>query len=115
MNKLPEPPVPTLQLQSNWLDVFPSEKVEFKCSVAGSSDWTLTWFRNAEEVQDSDPNVSLPADRSALTITAAAQTYSGLYSCKGRHKTKGVTTAASNSLELTVNGRFHVALSPIFC
>ncbi|XP_070825108.1 cell adhesion molecule CEACAM5 [Chaetodon trifascialis] len=100
-----EPPVPILQLQSTWLDVFPSEKVVFNCNIHGSSDWTFTWFRNDQEVQDSDPNVSLSADQSVLTITAATQTYSGHYSCKGHHKTKGVTTASSLQLKLTVSAK----------
>ncbi|XP_070695542.1 basement membrane-specific heparan sulfate proteoglycan core protein [Pempheris klunzingeri] len=97
-----EPPVPSLQRQSEWLDVFPSEKVELSCSVSGSSDWTFIWHRNGHEVQDTDPNVSLSAGGSVLTITAAAQMYSGNYSCKGNHKTKSATTAASNSVVLTV-------------
>ncbi|XP_076597526.1 hemicentin-1 [Chaetodon auriga] len=97
-----EPPVPTLQLQSTWLDVFPSEKVVFNCKINGSSDWTFTWFRDDQEVQDSDPNVSLPADKSVLKITAATQTYSGQYSCLGHHKTKSVASAPSLPLRLTV-------------
>ncbi|XP_051280945.1 titin [Dicentrarchus labrax] len=94
-----EPPTPTLELQSTWLDVFPSEKVKFSCSITGSSDWTFTWFRNGTEVQ-LDSNVS--AEGSVLTITAA-EIHSGSYSCKGHHKTKGVSSAVSNSHELKVS------------
>ncbi|XP_030278896.1 obscurin [Sparus aurata] len=96
------PPVPFLQKQSAWLDVFPSEKVVLNCSVAGSSDWAFTWSRSGQDMQASDPSVSLSAEGSLLTVTAEAQTSSGSYSCKGRHKTKGVTTAESNKLELKV-------------
>ncbi|XP_068180932.1 obscurin-like protein 1 isoform X2 [Antennarius striatus] len=96
-------PVPALEIQSIFLDVFPSEKVEFSCSIAGSSDWTFTWSRDGQEVQESDPNVSLFAEGSILKLSAATQTYSGSYNCKGHHKTKNVITAASNSLGLTVN------------
>ncbi|XP_035512107.1 hemicentin-1-like [Morone saxatilis] len=95
------PPIPTLELQSTWLDVFPSEKVKFSCSITGSSDWTFTWFRNGAKVQ-SDPNVSLSAEGSILTITAA-KIHSGSYSCKGHHKTKSVFSAVSNSHELKVS------------
>lgn len=103
----PEPPIPSLQLQSTWLDVFPSEKVEFKCSINGNSDWTFIWYKNEEKLQDSDPNVSFSPDGSVLTITAA-QTYSGNYSCNGQHKSKDIRAANSSSLTLTVNGKFHV-------
>ncbi|KAL3064292.1 hypothetical protein OYC64_000555 [Pagothenia borchgrevinki] len=95
-----EPPVPTVQRLSSWLDVFPSEKVEFGCNVNGSSDWTITWYRGAEQLQDTDPNVS--ASGSKLTITATTTT-TGRYSCKGRHKTKlDVTTENSAPVQLTV-------------
>ncbi|XP_034392960.1 titin-like isoform X2 [Cyclopterus lumpus] len=96
-----EPPLPSLQLRSEWSHVFPSEKVEFSCSVTGSADWTFTWYRNTQRVQDPDPNVSLSAEGSKLTITAATQTNQGSYSCNARHKTKNVITK-SNSIELTV-------------
>ncbi|XP_056278742.1 titin-like isoform X2 [Pseudoliparis swirei] len=95
-----EPPLPSLQLRSRWSDVFPSEKVEFSCYVTGSADWTFTWYRNTQRVQG--PNVSLTADGSTLTITAATQTHHGSYSCKAHHKTKRFTTKSSNSIELTV-------------
>uniref|UniRef100_UPI0037E79CD5 Fc receptor-like protein 5 isoform X2 n=1 Tax=Semicossyphus pulcher TaxID=241346 RepID=UPI0037E79CD5 len=98
-----EPPVPSLQLQSTWLDVFPSEKVDFKCTVSDSSDWIFIWQRNKEQVTNSDPNVSVSPDGSILTITAASPAYSGDYSCKGQHKTRGVSTADSNPLKLTVH------------
>ncbi|XP_074500369.1 hemicentin-1 isoform X2 [Sebastes fasciatus] len=96
------PPVPSLQRLSAWLDVFPSEKVKLSCSVTGSSDWTFTWYRDEQKLPDPDPNVSLSAEGSEITITAATQTYTGSYSCKGLHKTKGVTTLASSSVKLTV-------------
>ncbi|KAI9530687.1 hypothetical protein NQZ68_000177 [Dissostichus eleginoides] len=96
-----EPPVPTVERLSSWLDVFPSEKVEFGCNVDGSSDWTFTWYRNAEQLQVTDPNVS--ALGSKLTITATTTTYSGSYSCKGHHKTRPeVTTETSAPVQLTV-------------
>lgn len=94
--------------------MFPSERVEFSCSVTGSTDWTFTWYINQTEVQDTDPNVSLSAGRSVLTITAATQKHSGQYSCKGHHKTESATTATSKSRELIVDGKFHYVPSHIF-
>ncbi|XP_034551723.1 titin [Notolabrus celidotus] len=92
-----------MQLQSPWPEVFPSEKVEFRCDVTGSSDWTFIWQRNKKQIRESDPNVSINADRSVLTITAADQTYMGFYSCTAQHKTEGITTAESNSVGLIVH------------
>lgn len=113
MATLPGLPVPTLQLKTKWMDVFPSEEVEFSCSVAGSSDWTFTWFRSGKEVQDSDPNVSLSEEGSVLTITAA-EMYSESCTCKAHHKTMGTTTAPSNSLKLKVYCKFYCLSSPVF-
>ncbi|XP_010764984.1 carcinoembryonic antigen-related cell adhesion molecule 5 [Notothenia coriiceps] len=96
-----ERPVPTVARLSSWLDVFPSEKVEFDCNVNSSSDWTFTWYRNAEKLQDIDPNVT--ASGSKLMITATTTTYSGSYSCKGHHKTRpDVTTETSAPVQLKV-------------
>uniref|UniRef100_A0A3Q3F0I9 Titin-like n=1 Tax=Labrus bergylta TaxID=56723 RepID=A0A3Q3F0I9_9LABR len=114
LNTFPEPPVPSLQLQSTWLDVFPSEKVEFRCDVAGSSDWSFTWKQNQGQVEASDPNVSLFKDGSILTVTAADPNYSGSYSCKGQHKTQGNYTADSEPLQLTVHRKPTMSQKPNF-
>lgn len=106
------PPVPSLQLQSGWLDVFPSEKVEFTCSISGISDWTINWYRNGEKIQD-DSNLILSQERSVLTVTAGTH-YSGNYSCGGVHKIKAVSTQHSKSLDVRVYGKFHCVPSPIF-
>ncbi|XP_056240199.1 titin isoform X1 [Seriola aureovittata] len=95
-----KPAIPSLQQQSAWLEVFPSEKVELSC-VSGSSDLIITWYKNQELLQDADPNVSISADGSVLTITAATQ-MAGSYICKVHHKTKGGTHSSSNSLEVKV-------------
>ncbi len=109
-----EPPVPSLRLQSTWLEVFPSEKVEFSCIIAGSPEWTFSWSKNDQPVLDSDPNVSFSSEGSVLTITAETEMYSGSYTCKGRHKTKDVPTKASNPLQLTVHREFHILPPPWF-
>ncbi|XP_040905851.1 carcinoembryonic antigen-related cell adhesion molecule 5-like isoform X2 [Toxotes jaculatrix] len=112
-----EPPVPSLQLQSTWLDVFPSEKVEFSCQISNSADWDIIWHINTAPVPDADPNLSVSADKSVLTVIAATQMYSGSYSCKGHHKTKGVPTQSSNSLEVKVYAnkpKLTVSRSPNF-
>ncbi|XP_077464560.1 cell adhesion molecule CEACAM5 [Stigmatopora argus] len=100
---LSEPPVPSLHLLSHCSDVFPSEEVHFECRVNDSSDWTFSWYRNGQPVEDADPNVSLNSShtKALLTITAESQLYSGTYTCKAHHKTKGISTK-SNPIQLKV-------------
>ncbi|XP_077585900.1 hemicentin-1 [Stigmatopora nigra] len=88
---------------SNWWEVFPSEEVHFECRVYDSSDWTFIWYRNGQPVDDADSNVSLNSSHAQafLTITAESQLYSGTYSCKAYHKTKGISTE-SNPIQLKV-------------
>ncbi|XP_058498237.1 hemicentin-1-like [Solea solea] len=97
-----EPPAASLQLLSSWTNVFPTERVQLICNISGVSDWTITWHKNGH-VQGPDISVSFSADGSVLTITSAALTHTGSYICKGLHKTKGVATENSNSLEIDVH------------
>ncbi|XP_074538362.1 obscurin isoform X1 [Halichoeres trimaculatus] len=97
------PPVPSLQLQSSWLEVYPSEKATFRCEINNPSEWNFIWLRDKRQIPDSDPNVSLSADGSVLTITATNLAQSGSYTCKGKHKTKGTTTVESDPRQLSVS------------
>lgn len=87
----PDPPTPSLLLESGWLDVLPSERAEFRCSIPGSSDWTLIWYKDGQELSETD------------SVISAAE---GSYVCKGRHKTQDVTTPDSKPLQLRVHGKF---------
>ncbi|KAM8862513.1 basement membrane-specific heparan sulfate proteoglycan core protein [Spinachia spinachia] len=98
-----EPPVPSLQQHSERSDVFPSESVELSCSFPGSSGWTFAWYRDAQRVRDTDPNVYISPQGSNLKITAAPQTSSGTYSCEAHLTSTGVTTSRSNSVKITVH------------
>ncbi|KAM4609956.1 obscurin-like protein 1 [Polymixia lowei] len=95
-------PKPSVKQQTQWLDVFPSEKVELSCEVQGSSDWTFTWHRDGQQI-NADSAVSLAPEGSILTITPGSQIYSGNYVCRGHHKAKSVTTEDSDSLTLQVH------------
>ncbi|KAG7463221.1 immunoglobulin superfamily member 1-like [Solea senegalensis] len=97
-----EPPAASLQLLSSWTNVFPTERVQLICNISGVSDWTITWHKNGH-VQGPDMNTFFSADGSVLTITSAALTHAGSYVCKGLHKTKGVATENSNSLDINVH------------
>ncbi|XP_067096977.1 Fc receptor-like protein 5 [Osmerus mordax] len=94
-------PVPSLELLSGWLDVFPSERVELRCGVQDSSDWTYTWTRGGQKV-GSDQTVSINSEGATLSIVSAEQKHSGEYSCLGQHKTRPVTTESSKSVSLSV-------------
>ncbi|XP_046896066.1 hemicentin-2-like isoform X2 [Hypomesus transpacificus] len=94
-------PVPSLKLLSGWQDVFPSERVELKCGVQDSSDWTYTWTRGGQKVGP-DQTVSINSEGASLSIVSAEQKHSGEYSCLGQHKTRPVTTESSTSVSLTV-------------
>jgi len=99
-------PVPSLELLSGWLDVFPSERVELRCGVQGSSDWTYTWTRGRQKVE-SDQTVSIDPEGATLSIVSAEQKHSGEYSCLGQHKTRPVTTESSKSVSLSVYGELY--------
>ncbi|XP_049611138.1 B-cell receptor CD22 isoform X2 [Syngnathus scovelli] len=94
-----ELPVPSLHLISPWWDFFPFEKAQFECRVNDGSDWTFTWYKNGNLLDDAESNVS--SDQATLTITPASQSDSGMYSCKVHHKDKGQSTD-SNPVQLKV-------------
>lgn len=84
------------------------EKVEFKCNIdSDSSNYAFTWSRDRKQIGGSDPNVLLSGEGSVLTITAAAETYSGDYACKAHDVTTGHNTSAANSLKLKVYRKFY--------
>lgn len=84
------------------------EKVEFKCNIdSDSSNYAFTWSRDGKEIGGSDPNVLLSGEGSVLKMTAAAETYSGDYTCKVHDATTGRNTSAGNSLKLKVYRKFY--------
>lgn len=85
-----------------WLDVFPSERVKFNCSIEGSSDWTFTWYRDDEQLVSEN----LSGDGAVLAIPSVSGEYSGNYSCQGQHKkNKNLSSERSEELKLTVYGK----------
>uniref|UniRef100_A0A3P9K9Y4 Ig-like domain-containing protein n=1 Tax=Oryzias latipes TaxID=8090 RepID=A0A3P9K9Y4_ORYLA len=92
-----EPPQPNLQLQSPFSEPYSTEKVVLKCTIDGSSDWNIKWNRNHLEISGSD--LFLSEEGSKLTITTET---SAVYTCRGEHKIKGISTKDSNTLEIKV-------------
>lgn len=96
-------PVPSVSLLTPWHDVFPSEKVEFQCSVSinNSYEYTFTWSRDGHNILPSNSG-----DGSLLTVTVGALD-SGSYTCKAHHTATGHQTASGNSEMLTVHRKWH--------
>ncbi|MEQ2246816.1 hypothetical protein ILYODFUR_003118 [Ilyodon furcidens] len=96
-----DPPVPNLYLTSGSSDVFTSEKVILSCSVSGSSDWTFTWQKD-EQPLNQNADFSFPGDGSVLTITVNKKDLTGKYACKGHDQRHGVDTKTSQLVEVKV-------------
>ncbi|CAL1606233.1 unnamed protein product [Knipowitschia caucasica] len=93
-------PVPSVHLQSQWSEVFPSELVTLNCDIQ-SEDWAIVWYRDEQEVPDS--SVTLSEENKILNFNALSHSQSGQYSCKGRRKTNAsVSTTRSNAVQITV-------------
>ncbi|KAM4610085.1 B-cell receptor CD22-like isoform 1-T1 [Polymixia lowei] len=92
-----EIPVPSLQRKTPWLDVFPTESVKLHCEVKSSSEWNYRWFRGGRGLQ-ADSSMS----GGILSIHSASVTDSGEYKCRGRHKSRSVSTKSSSGLTLKV-------------
>ena len=104
-------PVPSLELKTQWLDVFPAERVEMSCGVQGSSDWTYTWYRDGRELGGGHISVSSGAERSSLIISSAKLEDAGTYTCRGQHRTRPVKTESSNNLILIVHGEHSLSVA----
>lgn len=93
-----------MHLLTKWHDVFPSEKVKFKCSISNSSEYTFSWSRDGQNIPDPGPNVLLQEDGSLLTVTMGPpEQFSGSYTCKALHKATGDRAIAANSEILMVH------------
>ncbi|KAG7256246.1 hypothetical protein CRUP_017143 [Coryphaenoides rupestris] len=95
-------PKPSLKLITSWADVFPTEKVELSCRVEGSSAWTYEWYRGGQKMEVGE-------DGSILSIVASTSGHAGRYTCRGRHRSRSVTTDNSDRLTLNVYGESMVA------
>lgn len=99
-----EIPVPAVIQETQWLDVFPTECAKLRCSMPSSSDWTYTWFKDAQKLLDK--TVSFDADRTTLTIGSASSAHRGKYSCSAQLKSRTVSSGLSSEVTLDVYGEF---------
>uniref|UniRef100_A0A3B4YN47 Ig-like domain-containing protein n=1 Tax=Seriola lalandi dorsalis TaxID=1841481 RepID=A0A3B4YN47_SERLL len=67
----------TVTLQPNWSVIYSGEKITVRCEIQGGGDteWTYEW---------STPSSNNPPSHSEYTISKAALSHSGDYSCRGR-------------------------------
>lgn len=105
-----EIPVPSLKKGSDWLDVFPTERVTLRCGmIEGRSEWTYIWSKDGQEIPE-DTNLSFGNDKSTLTILSAKHSNRGNYSCKGKFKARSVSSGFSSEVTLKVYGEIYCLL-----
>ncbi|KAG7477818.1 hypothetical protein MATL_G00073670 [Megalops atlanticus] len=90
-------PRTTLTLQSEWTEVFITEKVTLSCEIQGrSTEWMYKWYRNGQQ---------LPVQNPKATITfTSAKSDTGTYTCRGEYKRRRVYTDSSNAVTIKVSG-----------
>ncbi|XP_067383054.1 basement membrane-specific heparan sulfate proteoglycan core protein-like isoform X1 [Channa argus] len=88
---------PLLYVKSAWLEVFPSEKVQFTCNFSSNSNWNISWYRDEELILIS----SSMGTWAEFTLTAEKQ-YSGNYSCIGNKESDQMNTSRSNQIYVKV-------------
>lgn len=101
--------LPTLTVipRSEWLDVFPGEEVEFACEINSSDlsdryEWTYSWSRDGQQLEDAVDSVSISADGYFFNITAATPGHQGGYSCKAHLESRKVNSLFSKARDVTV-------------
>ncbi|KAJ3586235.1 hypothetical protein NHX12_012635 [Muraenolepis orangiensis] len=94
-------PKPTLQLRTEWLDVFPSERVELSCELPGAANWTFAWYRDEQPSAPDGQSVTATAEGSLLAIPQATPTHGGRYACEALHKARRISSERSNVETIT--------------
>lgn len=85
--------------------MFPAERVELRCAMEPSSDWTYTWYKDGHVVQ-ADDDVSFDSNRANLSIKSSSAKHEGQYNCKGHLEGRSVLSNFGSGLTLTVYGEF---------
>ncbi|KAJ8017357.1 hypothetical protein DPEC_G00017020 [Dallia pectoralis] len=89
-----EAPVPSLTVQSGWLEVFPLETVVLSCDIQDkSSAWLYSWSRNGQILSEKG---------ATLSISSPTQSHSGTYKCSTTLTSRPASTKHSNTHTLHV-------------
>ncbi|XP_051735695.1 Fc receptor-like protein 5 isoform X1 [Ctenopharyngodon idella] len=92
--------LPKAQVQSEWTEAFPGEKVSLQCVIPGSENWIYKWFKGSENVVSSDER-SIKDNTLTLSVKSG---HEGIYACQAELKGRTVTTAKSKIHSLKVHG-----------
>uniref|UniRef100_W5MUK1 Ig-like domain-containing protein n=1 Tax=Lepisosteus oculatus TaxID=7918 RepID=W5MUK1_LEPOC len=96
-------PKPVLTLESGWTDIFTTEKVTLKCAIQmDSAEWIYKWYRDGQELPVNKASFS-NSNRNRYTISSAAQSDSGKYTCRGQHRRKSLPSESSDAVTLQVS------------
>ncbi|XP_043080655.1 titin [Puntigrus tetrazona] len=93
--------LPKLQIQSEWTEAFPSEKVSLQCLIQNDSEnWTYMWFRGSDKiVSGAESNMK----GNSLTLSVQSS-HDGEYVCQAELHHRKVTTEKSAPHSLKVHG-----------
>ncbi|KAK7128507.1 hypothetical protein R3I94_016923 [Phoxinus phoxinus] len=92
--------LPEAQVQSDWTEAFPGEKVSLRCVIRETENWTYMWFKGSDKIVSSD-ETSIKDNTLTLSVKSS---HGGEYTCQAKLKDRTVKTAKSKSYSLTVHG-----------
>ncbi|XP_072558503.1 Fc receptor-like protein 5 [Paramormyrops kingsleyae] len=96
-------PQALLTLQSEWTDLFRTERVTLRCELQGdSTQWEYKWYRDGQELP-ADESDSSRAERNIYMIHSAGPSHPGKYQCSGRSTRGTVSSPISDPVTLTVH------------
>ncbi|XP_077060849.1 Fc receptor-like protein 5 isoform X2 [Siphateles boraxobius] len=92
--------LPLAQVQSDWTEAFPDEKVSLQCVIPETQNWNYLWFKGSEQIVSSD-ETSIKDNSLTLSVKSS---HAGEYTCQAELKDRTVKTAKSKMYSLTVHG-----------
>uniref|UniRef100_A0A8C1MDH3 Ig-like domain-containing protein n=1 Tax=Cyprinus carpio TaxID=7962 RepID=A0A8C1MDH3_CYPCA len=97
--RVQKPPEP--QIQSNWTEAFPGEKVSLQCVIQGvPENWNYMWFKNSSKIFSSgETNIT-----GNTLILSVKSSHDGAYMCQAELQGRNVMTTKSTPHLITVHG-----------
>ncbi|XP_056094332.1 titin-like [Rhinichthys klamathensis goyatoka] len=93
--------LPEAQVNSDWTEAFPGEKVSLQCVIPKSENWIYMWFKGSEEIVPTD-ETSIKDNTLTLSVKSSHKG-DWEYTCQAELKDRTVKTAKSESHSLTVH------------